>query len=71
MIWFYGQVQARMQGLGTQGSGTDVRCGAAEAGTGEAWYSRVLRGNEPRGIVRGFEDLPVPDWCGLNPEVAD
>ena len=72
--WFYDRIQASASyarmGLDTQGLGSDMRCGASEAGTGEAGYSRVHRGNEPRGIVRGCEDLPVPDWCGLNPEIA-
>ena len=72
---FYDRIQAsasyaRREGLGTQGLGTDVRCGAAEAGTGGAGYSRVHRGNEPRGIARGCEGLSVPEWCGLNPEIA-
>ena len=50
-----------------EGWGADVRC---RAGTGGAGYSRVHRGDEPRGIARGLGDLPVPDWCGLNPGVS-
>ena len=41
-----------------------------DAGTGGAGYSRVHRGDEPRGIARGFGDFSVPDWCGLNPDGA-